>query len=271
MYRHFIHFLIFSNLWVSLASGTLGAAFFAINGIEINYFWLLFISSNTLIAYNLQRLFKEKWPTNSLHFKWIQNNKKTVYLLMFLSSIYSLYFTLQLNLESLFLFGAIGMVSFFYSGSWNKKGYNLRRLPYLKIYIIAVSWVAMTVVLPWFETGFINIFENSLLILSIFLLIVGMTIPFDIRDLKFDNIRQRTIPQLLGMRLSKVISISLVVLSLVLLLYLSQLFNILLVVSGLFTIFIISRADSKKSEFYYSGLLEGTITLIGLSFIVFYG
>lgn len=80
---------------------------------------------------------------------------------------------------------------------------NLRSLPGLKIFIIAAVWMGITVFLP---LEYHNIrFSGRVLYqsLEVFLFVIALTLPFEIRDLKYDELELKTIPQRFGVRKTK--------------------------------------------------------------------
>lgn len=81
---------------------------------------------------------------------------------------------------------------------------NLRSISGIKIFIIAIVWAGVTVVLP--VTGSKNvIFEDLLLeFLQRFLLVLVWILPFEIRDLKYDLEQLGTIPQRIGVTPTKI-------------------------------------------------------------------
>ena len=85
--------------------------------------------------------------------------------------------------------------------------FGLRNTPYLKIFLIAASWSISTVLLTYFENNLLIDQRFYLEIFARFFFILGITIPFDIRDLKFDNRRLNTIPIVFGFDDSKKIDV----------------------------------------------------------------
>jgi len=82
---------------------------------------------------------------------------------------------------------------------------NFRSLGGLKIFIVALVWAGSTVVLPYLSYG--NSFPWDLWIetLQRFLFVLILLIPFEIRDLKYDHIGLKTLPQRYGVARTKII------------------------------------------------------------------
>lgn len=76
-----------------------------------------------------------------------------------------------------------------------KNGIALRSIPYLKSIWICLIWTIATFLLPITQSEF-EFPINEMLIRFLFFYVI--TIPFDIRDLKYDDTKMKTTPQLIG-------------------------------------------------------------------------
>ena len=105
--------------------------------------------------------------------------------------------------------------------------FSFRDVPLLKIFIIAFSWTYLTIIIPVIVH---NISFDSNLILNIivrFLFVLAITIPFDIRDLKFDKVI--TLPKYLGVKKSKILAyIILLICELIILMFLKMIYSFLI-------------------------------------------
>ena len=93
------------------------------------------------------------------------------------------------------IFFCAGCLVFFYVFPQNRY-INLRRLSGIKIYIVSLSWVLITGVLPFENYDWST--PHYLYQLQRFLLIILATLPFELRDLKADDPRLKTLAQSLG-------------------------------------------------------------------------
>jgi 4-hydroxybenzoate polyprenyltransferase len=75
---------------------------------------------------------------------------------------------------------------------------SLRMMPGLKLFLIAGSWSYLSFAIPYWMQGGVDKLYFSLEFLFRTLLVMGLTIPFDIRDLDKDEISMRTVPQVFG-------------------------------------------------------------------------
>ncbi|MCK4561903.1 MAG: hypothetical protein KAT78_03285 [Flavobacteriaceae bacterium] len=129
----------------------------------------------------------------------------------------------------------------------------------LKLFLIIITWAGVTVLLPLknAEIQFSN--DVWLIFIQRVLFLFAITIPFDIRDLDFDNPEIKTLPQTLGVKKSKIIGV--VALFLFFMIELvrglkteSTLLTTILiaVISMLFLIF----SNKKQNQFYSSFWVE---------------
>ncbi|MBR9757724.1 MAG: hypothetical protein GYB39_06550 [Algicola sp.] len=89
---------------------------------------------------------------------------------------------------------------------------NLRNIGGLKVYIIALVWAVVTVVLPLVNGRYIFDFDCLITLVQRFVFVLVLMLPFEIRDLQFDSLKLATIPQRIGVLKTKVLgSLSLVV------------------------------------------------------------
>ncbi|MBL6648773.1 MAG: hypothetical protein ISP56_00740 [Flavobacteriaceae bacterium] len=80
---------------------------------------------------------------------------------------------------------------------------NLRSVGKIKLFLVAFCWSAATIVLPAVESQIQNFNLTLSLAIQFFILIIIYTIPFEIRDMKYDSKDLKTIPQILGIKNSK--------------------------------------------------------------------
>ena len=98
--------------------------------------------------------------------------------------------------------------------------------------------------------------------------IFAITLPFDIRDLRVDNHDGvKTIPSVIGLQRTKrlgllaiIVFCSLVVANYWLGTY--QLVDLIaLLISGLSTLYVVWISDQEKHDYFYSGLVDGTMVI----------
>lgn len=276
--------LINSNFYISIA-----AVFFTVETqIQLGmkpqwhpYLFLIFFA--TLFEYNLHRLITivtNKEALNSDKHKWVKENLIAFYLLVFFSISGFIYAAYMAKRDVLITLAPLALITVFYSIPvfGNKKNiFRLREIPYLKIFLIAIVWSFTTILLPVIQVN--NVYNKIHIITMLserFLFIFAITIPFDIRDLKSDKQSGlKTIPLYFNENKSMVISYF----SLLFFFLITIIHNIILNyqfiiwafgISALTTFIFLQNKRIKNLNYYYYGILDGTILLQGLLVMVCY-
>lgn len=136
-------------------------------------------------------------------------------IIQIVSLVALIYFTLQLSFETLLMTGGFALLTFFYAIPFLKYK-NLRNLTGLKITIVATVWAGVTVLVPLVNEGIDLTLDIWIGFVQRFLFVFVLTLPFEIRDLQFDDLALGTLPQRVGIRKTKTIGV--VMLSILLLL-----------------------------------------------------
>ena len=265
-------FFIFSNGVVSLSTAALCYGICIQNRVQNPVGYTTFIFFSTFLTYNGQRYLKanKKHLTETNHMRWVKENDKLLKVILFISFIGTIISFLSLyngSIISLILLAISGAISLFYIQ--NIGSFNLRSIPQLKIHLIALIWVIATAYFPLFNDNLIS--QNTLLFGAIhYLYILGITIPFDIRDLKYDEPKYKTIPQQLGFQKAKLLSILLMVTYTLLAFYLKPNLqtNFYFIGAMVYKIILLILVNKKRNDFYYSGWLEASIIVVGLSMVM---
>jgi hypothetical protein len=210
---------------------------------------------STLVSYTLQRLFRLKSIAQYNNKAWVVENKKTAIFLTIIGIIGTL-FTLPQFLSFSVLIWLIpsGIVSLLYSLK------RLRDIPYLKIFLISISWGVICGVIPFIiEKNYdIELILFNFTIITCY--ITAITIPFDIRDLGLDEDTKRTIPQVMGIPRAKTSALIILGISIVLFLFIfNPLQSIIYGISSLFSGYLIYKSSSLKPDIYFTLYIDGHI------------
>jgi len=170
---------------------------------------LIFIFCSALFAYNFIKFFP------------IYLERKTVYFsdpIFWLSVgcfLFSFYFFIGLTIRSQLIVILGGALVLFYSIPFGKDKVNLRNTKGWKIYLVVLSWVLLTVGLPFSVAPVFDfkLFFQLLLIQSIYIFVA--IIPFDIRDIAIDDTSLFTLPQRLGTKRVKILGNLILVIDLI--------------------------------------------------------
>ncbi len=172
----------------------------------------------------------------------------------------------------------LGIVTFFYAIPFlprklfmdNK--YNLRSIGGLKVYIIALVWAVVTVILPLVNNNHIIGFDAIITAIQRYLFIIVLILPFDIRDLQYDSLKLSTIPQKIGIKNTKIIGVMLLLVFFFLEflkdeLVANQIIYLLIVV--FVTILFIVFSNEERGKYYSAFWVEGLpIFWLGLVLLI---
>ncbi len=268
--------LIYSNLFIALCAAILTLGTYGFIEASPDPHLILHVFGVTLMAYNMQRLVRlQKFTNRTEQIRWYLKNKWMLYTALIIGMMVSSWTFLQLPLKLLLAFAPLALISFSYSIPFlpSKNGpMAVRDIPGAKIFLIALVWTGVTWVLPIQEAGISWSAMHYLIALERFLFIVAITIPFDIRDLRYDSDSMRTIPQLLGYSKAKDLAIFLLIICGGIHAYVEFFLGpeksiILKAIGTVFFILVavlVSRMRADSRDTYFTGLLDGTMLILGL-------
>ena len=265
-----LNVLIYSNTWISLGAVCFSLLFARFCQVIIPDNFLLFIFFSTLFTYNFQRIVKLNYTSHAVsgpRFNWLKKNQNIVILLTIIALIASIFFGFNYFLQNWILLAIIGFISLFYVWKLPFSVYNLRNLHYLKFYLIALTWVLTTIVLPnyLFNDNRLSL-TIILFMLGAFLFMLAITIPFDIRDVIIDEKEKRTIPQLLGVKKSKYLAIILYLAGHFLWLIAFRNLHYGLILHFILGATLIFYVEIKRKDNYFSVAIDGLL----ISILCFY-
>lgn len=243
-------YLITTNIWVA-ACFTALLAFFQFNLYEINWYVLGIVFFGTLAIYNFTRV-------KSLNEFFQMNPENKIQIILTYTGLIGALVCLILRgfeLKTFLYLGVLGFISFCYNLPFSNLG--LRAIPFLKLFLIAFVWAGSSI-------GLLLVVHHSViryqfLFFAVFFFIIGITIPFDIRDKTTDELNLKTIPQAIGSKASKILAIGSLILSGFL--FYSEFREINPTVISWFTTLLTSmvlvlNSSEIRREFYYSFWVE---------------
>lgn len=229
----------------------------------------LFSFFAVLLSYNLQRWVR--WDEGPAHLS------RSVYAgLVSIGGVGSFLMFFFLDASILLFLLPLALISLLYALPLPGGYRGLRDLPFLKLFLIAFSWTYLSVSLPhWLGERDFSIPEWALFTERLFFFL-AITIPFDIRDLPYDALRKRTLPQMLGVRGAKGVALAFLVLFWGVMSWrtlcsegIALLSFSAFTLNALVSSVLIGRCGPEKEERFYSGLLDGTIHLQFLLLFLF--
>lgn len=272
--KKIISFLLYSNLFVSLCVLALTIRTILILDVNVEKYFFYFILFSTLFTYHFQRIIRISYKEySSDNLNWNKTNFKLSVIICLISLAVCFGLVFSLNQTSLYFLIPLFFISFLYPlKSFSK--ISLREVPFLKIFLIAIVWTFTTTILVVTESNNEISFKLIPLILDRFLFVLAITIPFDIRDLKFDKDEIKTIPMVFGVTGAKNIAFVCLFLSVLAVLYqycfLALSYHFL--VSHAFTCTIaflfVAYSQTSNKDFYFSFFVEGLSVILLLSYFL---
>lgn len=205
---HVLRFLTGANIWVALAAACMCLLGFALpfSLYSLRYGGLIFLA--TLAAYHYMRLFQH--PNGAYEANpqqdWEKRNPAASLSFLFLGGFLSLAILYRFwpwRDTLLFLPATLVTLAYPLGFRFPARGFSsLRSMPGLKLALVAFVWAYLSILLPsWLENRQWSVLAWGDFILR-FLLVAGLTIPFDVRDMHLDPAELKTVPQRLGAKLA---------------------------------------------------------------------
>ncbi|HCY82353.1 MAG TPA: hypothetical protein DHV22_12505 [Xanthomarina gelatinilytica] len=272
--KQIFNFYIDSSIHVALAVFALSWVTLLEFGIPYDRAVLYFIFFASITGYNFVKYF----GLARFHHRSLTNWLKLIQVFSLIGFIGMCYFALKLELISLVVLLGFGVVTFLYAIPFlpNKilydKHKNLRNVSGLKVYIIALVWAGVTVVLPILNNH-VPLDTNVVVTgFQRFVFVTVLMFPFEIRDLNYDSLKLATIPQQIGIKNTKMVGVLLLMLFF-LLEFLKPQLNVEHTVSMLITMFVtlmfLIFANRNQGRYYSSFWVEGIPLVWLLLLLVF--
>ena len=253
-----------SSIHVSLAVVAFTLVSIFEQDLEIDKNLILFIFFASITGYN----FVKYAGIAKLYHLRLATNLRLIQIFSLFCFVAMIFFAFNLKVEVLIATGIMGVFTLFYALPVFGVEKNLRSLPGIKIFIIAVVWAGSTVILPLINAEKLLGIDFIVDFLQRLMLVVVLTLPFEIRDLEYDNESLGTIPQKLGVFMTKVFGSVLIFI-----IFCADLFQnsfnskeflallVMLVISGFF----LWSSGTKQRKYYSSFWVEALpIMYLGL-------
>lgn len=197
-------FYIDSSLHVSLSVISLCIITYMEFGRSVDINLLIFIFFCSLCGYNF---IKYMLPSAS-HSK---EQPTMRILLLAVSCLGFLISIFKVDFEIIFLSILLGFLTFFYAVPFAKQK-NLRMVAGAKIFVVALVWSGVTVLMPLLNDGISFNWNIGLTFFQRILIVVVLMIPFELRDMNSDSILLKTLPRQIGIQKTKILGWVLLVL-----------------------------------------------------------
>lgn len=275
--RKIIDLFLYSNVYIAVAAVALTAQtqLILFGKFELDTLSVLVFFATMFIyaSHRLVGLFSVKKFLKEGRFHIINTYKNHIWIYTGIAVIGLIYAFFQVSFRVQLALVLPGLISLGYVipflGLKKNRKLRLRDLNWIKIFLIAIVWAYVTVILPIIEIRSVS-WSDVLIFVERAVFIFMITLPFDIRDLKVDQYNNvKTIPAVYGIPFT----MKLVLASFIFLLILASA-NYLFVpdspiyfaafglwLSLISTYIFIRISINKTDDYYFTGLLDGTMWL----------
>lgn len=218
----------------------------------------LFVFFSTIVSYNAIRFINiNKIRTASA--VWIKSHRAELLVLNIIAAIGLAITTYLLSFKAILVLIPFVLATSLYVSPFKISRLNLRDVPGLKLFLISISWAGVTVLFPIIQNE-LEVSKNiGLLFFERFFFVLAITIPFDIRDIDYDSPKMFTLPQVIGIRKSKIVGVLSLFLFLLIGYYrlgdLDTSFMIIFIVAMMSSI-LIGLSDKNQSNYFSSFWVE---------------
>ena len=268
--KRLLDFYIFSNIHVALAVFCLVKITLLSYDIGSNLI-PLFCFFSTIATYNLIRIFRidevQPW-----FFEFIKNNTFILILLTVSCALFAFLLIFRFRYQTIFWFLPFGIVTLFYVNPFGIKNQklSLRYIAFVKLFIIAICWAGVTVIIPLIQHRISIGFDAIIMFVQRFLFVVALTIPFDIRDLSYDKEELKTLPQAIGIAKSKWLGLVFLILFLGLEFFKAPFYSEQLSIHfsiGVLTLLFLMKSTKDQSK-YYSAFFVESLPIVWLGLFI---
>lgn len=211
--------MLFSNVFIACCAVAQGVMTYLLLSLPIDYTVLAILGCSTLALYNFSMILARPVNPETSPFRrvrWVFRHERALWIWTGVALVTVLALGLQLHAPSFALLGVMGGMGVAYNlpivrVAGEQRWAGLRQITGLKLFYIGIVWVMSSVMLPVAEA-----YHDELAIVWpqvwrlggwVFLFVVAITIPFDIRDIYQDRYYGlKTIPVLFGKRNALVLS-----------------------------------------------------------------
>ena len=271
--KQLFNFYVNASIHVAFAVVSLMIITYIEYNLKLSKTLLLFVFFATITGYNFVKYF----GLAKFHHRSLTSSLKIIQifsLFCFLGLCYYLFF---LSLNTIIALGVCGLITFFYAIPFLPKSmlfdktHNLRQISGLKIYVIALIWAVVIVLIPLIYSEFVLSHNFWITFIQRFLFVLVLMIPFEIRDMNFDSLKLATLPQKIGVKKTKIIGVFFLLIFIILECFKSE-FNqkyfIIYITIALLTLCFILLAKQKQSSYYSSFWVESLPMVWYLLYII---
>lgn len=266
--KRVFNFYLNSSIHVALSVYALTWVTLIQFGIDYDKNSLYFVFYASITGYNFVKYF----GVAKFHHRSLASWLKAIQIFSLVAFLALCYYASQLQMKTIILIGILGLITFLYAIPLLPRKYfidehkNLRQINGLKIYVIGLVWSFTTVVLPLVNNEVSLDFDVIIIGIQRFIFVIVLMLPFEIRDLNYDNLKLGTIPQRIGVKKTKFIGVLLLMVFMMLEFSKDELTSnaaistlLIMFVTLLFVIF-----SNKNQSKYYSAFWVESLPVVWL-------
>lgn len=198
--KQFFDFYIDASIHVALAVVSLLYVTDILLNIPIDIHLNYFIFFGTIGAYNFVKYGVEA----KKYILVVTGYHKIIQFLSMIALVIAFYHVSFLNKNSFIFLAIMILMTGLYAIPVLPHTKNLRNLGGLKIFIVALVWAGVTVLMPAITASISISWDILIETLQRFLLVLILLVPFEIRDLAYDSPELKTMPQRFGVTNTKI-------------------------------------------------------------------
>lgn len=201
LFQKFFSFYVQSSLHVGLAVVCL----LTITHLEFDWSLTLplvvFVFCSTVLTYNFIRYATAAPSYFFVKGKW----QKSIRALSYLCGMVCVLCCIYLPLSFLWVAFGLGVISFLYVFPLTTSSRGFRNVKHVKTMMVATVWASVSVVLPWVTNEVQWTSHHLIFWCQMFCWTLATLIPFEIRDMQWDDPSIRTLPQSIGISGAKLV------------------------------------------------------------------
>ncbi len=227
----------------------------------------LFVFLGALTGYNFVKYAK----VAGLHHRSLTQSLKAIQIFSGICFVFLAFIAFKLSIQTLMITAAFGLATFFYAVPFVRHK-NLRNFSGLKIFVVAFVWAGVTVIVPVVASEETISLDILLTFLQRILIVVALILPFEIRDVPYDALNLKTLPQQVGVRNTKLLGLAVLLICLVFEFF-KQDSDVAYIVSLLiFSVFMgwfLITSKTDQNRYFASFWVEGLPIIWFLLFVLF--
>jgi 4-hydroxybenzoate polyprenyltransferase len=265
-------YVVFGNLFLAASAAAWAYSTYSVLGLPrgaADYDLLGLVFAGVVVVYALDRLYAfDRSPEQALggRLRWVDEHRRFLLTALVVACAGVAVLLFFVNAQVLVVLGVLGAVSFAYSLPILRHfTVGLKDAGLSKVFLIALVWTCVTVVLPPLEAGASVLTRDvALLFAERFVFVFAISLPFDIRDRERDASRGiRTIPVAIGVARSKqLVGIALVAHLWLKVIHYYPAHPAMLVPAAIavaYSCLLLAGLSASRGDVYYSLLWDGAI------------